>query len=386
MKDSLKHVYLSLIRLGIGLDAQVPSSVDWKAIRKLASRQGLAAIALDGVKRLMENAGDDAAAKALSQLDIKLKFHWIGQSVVAYEQRYTAYRNTVAELATFYQKHSIKMMVLKGYALSINYPVPSHRPCGDIDIYLFGKYREADEALSGELGIKIDNGHHHHTVFNFKGYAVENHYDIVNVHYGHGNKGLEKILKQLATDDTHFTEIRSASPSSAGSPEETVRIYLPSPNLHALFQIKHCMSHFASTFISPRLLLDFALFARQYSSSIDWKWLYGVLRDFGMLDFFRYLRAICIEDLGFSREQFGFEEDESAFSLDESLKKRILSDMLSPEFEEEEPKKKGMIPRVAFKFRRWQANAWKQRLCYPGSRFVSFWNSVWAHILKPDSI
>ena len=328
----------------------------------------------------MENAGDDAAAKALSQLDINLKFDWMGESVVAYEQRYTAYSNTVVELASFYQKHSIKMMVLKGYALSLNYPVPSHRPCGDIDIYLFGKYREADEALSGELGIKIDNGHHHHTIFSFKGCTVENHYDIINVHYGHRNNELEPVLKRLASDDTHSIEI------AVGSSSETVRIYLPSPNLHALFQIKHCMSHFASTFISPRLLLDFALFAKKYSSSIDWKWLYGVLRDFGMLDFFRYLRAICIEDLGFSREYFGFEADEAACSLDESLKKRILSDMLSPEFEEEEPKKKGMIPRVAFKFRRWQANAWKQRLCYPGSRFVAFWNSVWAHILKPDSI
>ena len=376
---SFNETYLSLIKLGIGHEAEVPTVVDWKAVRNLASGQGLAAVVLDGVKVLMDKtmkpdtADESNAAAVLAGMDLDLKFDWMGETVVGYEQRYEEYRNTVASLAKFYAEHGFRMMVLKGYGLSLNYPVPSHRPCGDIDIWLFGKFKEADAVLSKELDIKIDNGHHHHTVFAYKGYSVENHYDIVNVHYGNRNRELEVILKQLAADDSNYVDL-------------PVRVYLPSANLHALFQIKHCMNHFASTFISLRQLLDLALFVEKYSTSIDWKWLNVVLKDFGMLEFFRYLRAICMEDLGFSREHFGFEAAEDGYSLDESLKRRILSDMISPEFTEEEPKKKGMVPRVVFKFRRWQANAWKQRLCYPGSRFVAFWNSVWAHILKPESI
>lgn len=61
------------------------------------------------------------------------------------------------------------MMVLKGYGLSKNYPVPNHRPCGDMDIYLFGDQEKADKLIAEELGIKIDNSHHHHTVFQFQG-------------------------------------------------------------------------------------------------------------------------------------------------------------------------------------------------------------------------
>ena len=100
-----------------------------------------------------------------------------------------------------------------------------------------------------------------------------------------------------------------------------------------------------------------------------------------MTDFFNYLNAVCIEDLGFERGLFP-----SAENIDKALKQRVLGDIISPEFAEEEPAKKGVFSRVAFKYRRWQANAWKQKLCYNDSRFLSFWKSVWAHVLKPDSI
>lgn len=367
--------YLSLIKLGIGHESDIPEEIDWKAVRQLASKQGLSAVVLDGVKALIER-GLLIGGRAM---DIDLKFDWMGESVVAYEQRYEAYRNTIASLAKFYAEHGFKMMVLKGYGLGLNYPVPNHRPCGDIDIWLFGHFKDADSVLSKELGIAIDNGHHHHTVFTYEGFMVENHYDIVNVHYGNRSSDLEVILKKLAADDSKFVEITYEGRSS--------KVYLPSANLHALFQIKHCMSHFASTFISLRQLLDWALFVEKHSTEIDWKWLVDVLRDFHMLDFFNYLNVICVEDLGFNAELFPAVADmKGASGVDVDMKKRILADIMTPEFTEEAPAKKGLISRVAFKFRRWQANAWKQRLCYKGSRFMAFWRGVYAHLLKPESI
>ena len=368
--------YLSLIKLGIDHQADIPAEIDWKAVRTLASKQGLAAIVLDGVKVLMEKA-----PSALKGLNLDFKLDWVAECVVGYEQRYEDYRKTIAELAAFYKENGFKMMVLKGYGLSLNYPVPSHRPCGDIDIWQFGDFKKADEAVAREFGIKIDNSHHHHTTFDYKGYLVENHYDIINVHYSQGDRKLEGILKKLAVDESNFVEIKD------------IRVYLPSANLHSLFLIKHCMSHFASTFISLRQLLDWALFVEKHTSEIDWKWLCAVLEDFHMLDFFNYLNAICIEDLGFDAELFGgkiftIENDRVADTcvIDTSLKKRILADIISPEFTEEEPTGPGLFRRVAFKYRRWQANAWKQRLCYSDNRFVAFWKSAWAHLLKPSSI
>lgn len=45
------------------------------------------------------------------------------------------------------------MVLLKGYCLSLNYPKPNHRPCGDIDIYLCGDGDKADDLLLSERGI-----------------------------------------------------------------------------------------------------------------------------------------------------------------------------------------------------------------------------------------
>ena len=301
-------------------------------------------------------------------MDVKLKKQWIGTVYQNYEQKYRDYRKRLGELAGFYHEHGFRLMVLKGYGLSLNYPIPQHRPCGDIDIWAFGKYKEADATLSKVLAIPVDDSHHHHTVFRFHGYSVENHYDFVNVHYGHRNAELEKVFKRLADEEPLRTEIDG----------ETV--YLPSPNLNALFLLRHTMLHFASTKMSVRQILDWGFFVKKHSSEIDWKWLQMLLDEYHMFDFFAYLNAVCVEDLGFSEDIF------PEFVVDGEKKERILNDTLSPEFSEKLPKKKGFFARVAFKYRRWKANAWKQDICFSDNRLRSFIVSTWAHIIKPASI
>lgn len=98
-------------------------------------------------------------------------------------------------------------MVLKGYACSLDWPKPEHRPCGDIDIWLFGKQKESDSLLDKELGINIDSSEHHHTVFYWRGFMMENHYDFIEVHHHSSSPILEKILKGQGKNDSHFVEL-----------------------------------------------------------------------------------------------------------------------------------------------------------------------------------
>ena len=64
-----------------------------------------------------------------------LKYEWFG-SVFQAEEDYKKYVEDIASLAKAYSEAGIEMMVLKGYGLSLNYPVPAHRPVGDIDVFL----------------------------------------------------------------------------------------------------------------------------------------------------------------------------------------------------------------------------------------------------------
>ena len=358
LKTELKESFFSLVRLGIGnaSAARMPENIDWNALEALAAQHGLSAVLVDGVERLPE--GIRPPKPVLLQ--------WIGETLQGFEYRYELYCRTIAEMAAFYNEHGYKMMVLKGYACSLDWPKPEHRPCGDIDIWQFGQNHEADASLAKEKRIEIDSSHHHHTVFYWHDFMVENHYDFINVHHHKSNAEIEKILKELGQDDSHCVEMNG------------VKVYMPSPNLHALFLLKHMMMHFAAEGITLRQLIDWAFFAKAHHNEVDWDWLLDVLDKYGMKDLFNAFNAICVEDLGFEANIF------HQVQFNPVTKDRVLKDILTPEFSIEPPK--NLFKRIFFKFRRWRGNAWKHELCYKESLWSAFWSGVWNHLLKPSSI
>ena len=354
----LSNTLLELLRASIGHSKRLThklSDEEWVSLYDLAIKQCVNGIVIDGIEQLPE---DQRPPK-------ELLLQWIGNVLQGYEYHFELYYKAIAELAGWYNNNGFKMMVLKGYACSLDWPKPDHRPCGDIDIWLFGKQKEADALMAKELGLIIDTSHHHHTVFNWRDFSVENHFDFVNVYARKSSKELEKIFKELGQDDSHSVEVNCE------------RVCLPSPNLHALFLVKHMISHFASECITIRQVLDWAFFVEKHTKEIDWNWLEGILNEYHMREFLNCIDAICVENLGFVPGIF------PVVQFEPNLKERILNDILSPEFNEEEPK--WFIPRLLFKYKRWRANGWKQRLCYRESRWIIFWRGIWYHMLKPSS-
>ena len=353
--------FLALVRQGIGHESRVLSQdIDWTAIKALADTHGLSAVVLDGLNEVSKSNFQ------LSTLNSQLKLSWIGEVMQSYEGRYAAYEKAIGSLAGFYNQHGYKMMVLKGYACSLDWPNPKHRPCGDIDIWQFGKQKEADAVLAKEKDVKIDTSHHHHTVFEWDGFSVENHYDFINVHHHKSNAEFEKILKQLGKDDSHFVVLN------------VEKVYLPSPNIHALFLLKHLMMHFASEGIMLRQVVDWGFFVEKHGKDVDWNYVLDVLDQFGMRQVFNIINAICVGDLGFDVAYF------PTVQFDSKLKDRVVNEILAPKYSASVPK--NIFSRVAFKVRRWRDNEWKHQLCYKDSMWSAFWSGVWNHLLKPSSI
>ena len=208
MTSKTHDFFLRLVRLGIGHTDSIDfkDKADWVALKGLADQHGLSAIVLDGLNEERSKRSDVRGEYFPSQ---QFTLQWIGEVMQNYEGRYAAYEKAIGNLAGFYNQHGYRMMVLKGYACLLDWPNPKHRPCGDIDIWLFGQQREADAALGSWFKVhdsekKIDNSHHHHTVFEWDGFLVENHYDFINVHHHKSNVEFEKILKLLSEDDSHF--------------------------------------------------------------------------------------------------------------------------------------------------------------------------------------
>lgn len=411
LNGELNQTFLRLVRLGIGhkkgtLDQylDVNSHTDWEQLKALAEKQGLSAVVLDGIDSLQH--------KGLLHegLPKQLRLEWIGQVLQNYEYRYERYRRAIAELAALYNSHGFRMMVLKGYACALDWPKPAHRPCGDIDIWQFGQQREADAVLANtdftnctdegspkglksdknlsqnssrirelENKVTIDSSHHHHTVFHWHGFMVENHYDFINVHHHRSHVELEHILKALGDasnlNDNSVHDIGMAIPSIEIDGEQ---VWLPSPNLHALFLMKHMSLHFSTGEFGVRQLLDWGFFVKAHGKEVDWGRIEKVYEHFRMKQLYGIFNAICVCELGFDVGDFNFVQFEPA------LKDRVLNEILAPESFGDIPT--SLFPRLLFKYRRWKANEWKHKLCYKDSMWSAFWSGVWSHLLKPSSI
>lgn len=380
MNQILYDSFLQLIRLGIGHQGgAISNDIDWNAIEALAEKQGLLAVILDGIDKLNTNQ-----PYCTNTLPLELKLEWIGDVLQNYEQLYVEYKKAIGSLARFYNRHGFKMMVLKGYACSLDWPKPEHRPCGDIDIWQFERQKEADEVLSntdftdytdkemntnctdGTNQIEIDNSHHHHTVFKWSGFSVENHYDFINVYHHKSHLALEKTFKELAQDDSRFVDLYGE------------KVYLPSPNLHALFLMKHAALHFSSTELTLRQMLDWAFFVERHGKEVDWDWLLGLLEEHGMSPFFNIVNAICVEDLGFDASMF------PSVQYVPSQKDAVLNEIFTYVFEDDVTS--NFVMRQVHRFQRWHGNGWKHELCYKESMWSAFWSGVWGHLLKPASI
>lgn len=362
MTSNLQDLFINLVRIGIEHDSNVqPKHVDWLQLKALADKQGLSAVVLDA----LNSGGGDLSCT----MPVQMKLEWIGEVLQNFEGRYVQYEKAVSSLAGWHNKHGFRMMVLKGYACSLNWPKPEHRPCGDIDIWQFGEQKAADAALVDSFKLqdssfKIDTSHHYHTVFEWQGYTVENHYDFVNVHAHKSSKEVESVFKKLGQDDSYCVEVNGED------------VYLPSPNLHAFFLIRHMASHFASAEITLRQVLDWAFFVEKHTKEIDWKWLTGLLEKYYMNDFYNSINAICVGDLGFEVKIF------PNVQFDPSIKDKVLSDIISPEYLAAEPS--GFIKRMLYKYRRWKGNAWKQKMCYNENQLTAFVRGIWSHLLKPE--
>lgn len=331
-------------------------TVVWQKIGNLASRQGVLAYILDAISLLPK---ENLPAK-------ELLLQWIGETV-AQENSYKNHAQAISELSAFYESHGIKMMLLKGWGLSLNYPHPNHRPTGDVDIWLYGDQERGDELLSKEKDIHPIKSSHH-TIFFNKDVEVENHITFIEIDC-HKPDGSEEVLLQYAKEPA--IEVQGANGNT---------VLLPSPNLNAYFLLRHSSGHFATENITLRHLLDWGFFVEKYHGEIDWDALYANAKEKNMHVFLDCQNAICVNELGFPPDIFPIRERHP------ELEKRIFNDILYPEFQEIAPDmKKHFVKYCYVKTKRHLANKWKYDITYK-EHFLSILSRfAWNRIKAPYS-
>lgn len=327
---------------------------EWQQLYRLSVEQGVVALAWESLSALPLEAQPPRA--------VRLQWAMTTQQI---EKRYAKQQKALFHLAEFYTRHQLRMMVLKGYGLSLGYPQPNHRPCGDIDIWLFGEQQRGDSLLAAKCQVEISEDEHKHSVFDFEGVHVENHYTFSNIYAHRSNRPVEARMQELA-----YASNRTL-PCGEGL------CYLPNVDFEALYLLRHTSSHFAATEIGLRMIVDWTVFVKHHHQEIDWEALQQVAEEANMSRFLMVMNRIAVEWLGAEREWF------PAISPDSHLTQRVLQAILSPSVKVPSG---SFLKVVAFKFNRWRQNGWKRSLAYREGSVVTFLTQIWSHLLKPKTI
>lgn len=332
---------------------QDASDEEWTECYRLATGQGVMALAWDGVVRLPEQL----------QPCRKLKLVW-AMAVERYEAKYLRYCTTVDELSSFYAGHGIATVQLKGVGFSTLYPVPSHREGGDIDIFTYaadGSKLTDEEAnrladtLMEQQGIEVHGHFYKHSEFYYKGIPIENHKRFLNV---------RDIKEAVQADAVLHRELKPRTVALAEG-----KVQIPSPAFNALFIAFHALQHYG-TGIALHHLCDWAVILKHYGWLIPEE-----IKDKRFLEGVKALTLLCNGYLGTSVPVEG----------DETLAGEMMGEILNLPFAAAmSSKTKAGI--ILYKTRRlFHTHRLKSRV-FDISLWRRVWDSVLFHIRRPETI
>jgi len=216
---------------------------DWPKIYALAARQGVLAVAWDGLRRL-EAGGLIAAREAI---DKKLSLQW-AYNVYNIERRYLRQQNAAAALNDILGNEGARTAIFKGVSLALRYPIPEHRECGDIDIYPVGTDSADIERMLLRHGGRMIHRSTKHTELEFSGVTFEIHNYFLNGFLSRRNRAANEALDAM---------LRCAEPMP-GYPN----LLRPPARFDMLYIPKHAAGHFARDGITLRHVVDWAVLLR----------------------------------------------------------------------------------------------------------------------------
>ena len=333
------------------------SPEDWKACYLLACRQGVMALAWDGVWKL-----PDALMPPKT-----LKITW-GMAVEAYEERYRRYCRTIDELTEYYMSKGIVPVQLKGVGLSAYYPNPMHREGGDIDIFTYSNKKDvltdaeanrlADQLMEGQ-GIKVDRHSRKHSNFYYKGIPIENHKTFVDVGWYRIAPQVDGLLKKMLVPQSTYL-MRGEN-----------KCLTPPECFNVLFVAFHAAQHYGSG-LALHHLCDWAMVLKRCGDSLP-----DELTDRKFRKAVAAFTLLCNRYLGSD----GKENKEAA-----GLAEEMLEEILYPKFVIGSVPVTGKWNILSYKFRRFRYVHGLNNQVLEWPMWKRVWESVVKKLCHPETI
>ena len=200
----------------------------------------------------------------------KIKLQWIA-SVLQLEQRNELTNLRAQQLTDFFSKGKFRTCVLKGQGVSLLYPNPKHRRCGDIDLWVEGKRDDIVNYIRSK-GVKVYDVHLvHATAEFFKDVPVEIHFCPSWMYNPILNRRLQLFFaSQASAQFAHY--------------DKKVGFAYPTIFFNLVHSMVHINRHVFEEGIGLRQLMDY-YFILKHSSRDERTEAYNVLCSVGLRKF-----------------------------------------------------------------------------------------------------
>ncbi|GHV71741.1 hypothetical protein FACS189420_7800 [Bacteroidia bacterium] len=333
-----------------GMDASA-----WDSLYRRAAKEGVLAIAFEGMLRLPENCHPPRM----------LKLTW-SAGVNNIEQKHAYFTKVANELAALFGEQGIRMLTFKGITLAQYYPVPSHREFGDLDIYLFDKKKEGDRLLRKWNAQENRQTSYKHSVFKYKGVPIENHACFLNI----------RDSSEIAALNTRLIALAEAIRRNVSDE----KLLFPSPDFMALFFMVHAITHFQRQLPALRYFYDWAVFLHANKGKWDMSRYCEALSGTGFRKMAGVFTAIAVDCLGLPPDEA------PPFERDNALQEKILTAMFHPlSFPEND--KQNIWKILVYKYHRFMDRRWRYNLVNPGAFYYRMiLRSIFFHLRNPGKI
>lgn len=278
--DACADTLLTLLHAGLHdtapaepLNNPLPAEL-WEAVYRLATEQGVLALAYDGVMQFPPSLRPPRA----------LLLRW-ACNTQAIEQRFAFQKVRAAELADLFADAGIDTYVLKGMAVGLCYPRADHRPAGDLDCFLPGACDRGNR-IAREAGAQVRDGYYKHAHIRYRGLLVENHRFCLSIRGSRQTKELERLLEELMP--------RTGAPVCVPG----TQLRTPTPLFTAVLLTRHALGHFLTEGIRLRHLCDWACLLRAEQERIDAVAFRSICDRFRLTAFADAMTVLAVRRLG----------------------------------------------------------------------------------------
>ena len=289
--ERVRNAFLSLLRAGLWsrdpfdegfsrLDAE-----EWDEVFRMSGRQTVTGIVFDGICRLPEESQPSGVSFA----------RWV-VAVDAMERRNATMNAALKDLMKLFVDNGLRPVLQKGQGIARLYPEPSHRECGDIDLYFSRNHSDWALELVEAKGIKVNRMPDGSHSYEWKGIEVEHHPAIVDLN----GPFLKRWIRTLTEDPG-----TRPSPLADGLLE-------PSMELNALLLNAHILKHAMGKGVGLRQMCDLAMVYHRMSEGRGrqetGERIYRLYRRAWLQKWSALLHSFLVEVIGLPKEELPYPE------------------------------------------------------------------------------